>query len=115
MKEGPEFWSGWRDRLKALRNVPVVLKFVWEAGRAVVVFGLVARVVASVLPAALFWVTKLIIDYIVRVVNTHQVAGHRLWWLVAAEFALAVATGLLGRAIDYSDALLAGKYTHYIS
>ena len=53
MKESPEFWSGWRDRLAALRNVPVVLRFVWESGRAVVVFGLVARVLAALLPVAL--------------------------------------------------------------
>jgi ATP-binding cassette, subfamily B, bacterial len=115
MKESPEFWSGWRDRLSALRNVPVVLRFVWESGRAVVVFGLVSRVLASLLPVALFWVSKLIIDLIVRIVTTHQSAGPRLWWLVAGEFALALLMGLLGRAIDYSDALLAGKYMHYIS
>ena len=115
MKESPEFWSGWRDRLSALRNVPVVLRFVWESGRAVVVFGLVARVLAALLPVALFWVSKLIIDGIVRIVTTHQPAGPGLWWLVAGEFGLAVLTGLLGRAIDYSDALLAGKYMHYIS
>ena len=115
MNEAPQFWSGWRDRLSALRNVPVVLRFVWESGRAVVVFGVLARVLASLMPVALFWVSKLIIDAIVRIVTTHQPAGHRLWWLVAVEFALAVGIALLGRAIDYSDALLAGKYMHYIS
>jgi ATP-binding cassette, subfamily B, bacterial len=115
MKESPEFWSGWRDRLSALRNVPVVLRFVWESGRAVVVFGLASRVLAALLPVALFWVSKLIIDAIVRIVTTHQPAGPKLWWLVAGEFALALLIGLLGRAIDYSDALLAGKYMHYIS
>lgn len=115
MKEEPEFWSGWRDRLAALRNVPVVLRFVWESGRAVVVFGVLSRVLASLLPVALFWVSKLIIDTIVRLVTTHQPVGDRLWWLVACEFAIAVLMGLLGRAIDYSDALLAGKYMHYIS
>ncbi|MGC2446291.1 MAG: ABC transporter ATP-binding protein [Candidatus Sulfotelmatobacter sp.] len=115
MKEQSEFWSGWRDRLTALRNVPAVLRFVWESGRSVVILGLVARVIASLLPPALFWVSKLIIDAIFRIVTTHQPIGHNLWWLVAAEFALAVSTGLVGRLIDYSDALLAGKYTNHIS
>lgn len=115
MKTEPEFWKSWRERLSALRNVPTVLRFVWESGRSVVVFGIVSRVLASLLPVALFWVSKLIIDTIVRLVTTHQAVGHRLWWLVAVEFALAVTIGLLGRAIDYSDALLAGKYMHYIS
>ena len=110
-----EFFGGWRERLAALRNVPAVLRFVWESGRVVVVFGLIARVIASLIPPALFWVSKLIIDTIYRVLTTHQPAGTRLWWLVGIEFAIAVAAGVLGRAIDYLDALLAGKYTHHIS
>jgi len=107
--------TGWRDRVAALRNVPTVLHFVWESGRAVVIFGLVARIIASLLPPALFWVSKLIIDTIYRILTTHQPVGHRLWWLVAGEFALAVATGLVGRLIDYSDTLLAGRYMNHIS
>src|SRR5215469_7846903 len=115
MNERPQFWSGWRDRLSALRNVPTVLRFVWESGRAVVVLGLIARIVAAVLPPALFWVSKLIIDAIFRIITTHQPISARLWWLVAAEFGLAVCTGLVGRLIDYLDTLLAGKYMNYIS
>jgi ATP-binding cassette, subfamily B, bacterial len=115
MKEAPEFWSGWRDRLSALRNVPTVLHYVWESGRAVVISGLLARIVASLLPVALFWVSKLIIDTINQIVTNHQPITHYLWWLVAAEFTLALAQSLVGRGIDYTDALLAGKYMNYIS
>jgi ATP-binding cassette subfamily B protein len=111
----PEFSHGWRERLSALRNVPAVLGFVWESGRTVVVLGLISRVVASLLPPALFWVSKLIIDTIYRILTTHQSTGARLWWLVAAEFGIAVTAGVLNRVIDYLDALLAGKYTHYVS
>ena len=39
----------------------------------------------------------------------------RLWWLVASEFGLAVLGGILARAIDYSDSLLADKYTRHVS
>src|SRR2546423_12983147 len=115
MKEAPQFWTGWRDRLSALRNVPTVLHYVWESGRAVVILGLLARIVVSLLPPALFWVSKLIIDAIFRIVTTHQPITNYLWWLVAAEFALALMQGLVGRVIDYTDALLAGKYMNYIS
>ena len=104
-----------RATVSVLRNVPAVLRFVWESGRAVVVLGLVARVVAALLPPALFWVSKLIIDTIYRILTTHQPAGPRLWWLVAAEFGIAVTIGVLGRAIDYLDTLLAGRYMHHIS
>ena len=115
MSGEPEFRGGWRERFSALRNVPAVLRFVWESGRLVVVFGLISRIIASLLPLALFWVSKLIIDTIYGILTRHQTLGTRLWWLVAAEFALAVAVGVLGRVIDYLDALLAGKYTHHVS
>jgi len=115
MTGGPDFRGGWRERFAALRNVPAVLRFVWESGRTVVVLGLISRVIASLVPPALFWVTKLIIDTIYRLVTTHQPAGARLWWLVAAEFGIAVTAGVLNRIIDYLDALLAGKYTHHVS
>jgi ATP-binding cassette subfamily B protein len=81
----------------------------------VVVLGLISRVIASLVPPALFWVSKLIIDTIYRILTTHQPAGARLWWLVATEFAIAVAAGVLNRLIDYLDALLAGKYMHHVS
>ncbi len=115
MSTKPDSWNGWRERVAALRQVPTVLGFVWESGRAVVVLGVAARVVAALLPPALFWVSKLIVDNIYGILTTHQPLGSRLWWLVALEFALAIVAGLIGRLIDYSDALLAGKYTHYIS
>src|SRR5579863_3231485 len=110
-----EFWGSWRERFSALRNVPTVLRFVWESGRAVVLLGLMSRVAASLLPLALFWVSKLIIDTIYQILTNHQSAGPRLWWLVGGEFAIAVMMGMLARGIDYLDALLAGKYMHYIS
>jgi ATP-binding cassette subfamily B protein len=115
MAEQESFWAGWRERLSALRNVPAVLKIVWDSGPAVVIFGLVSRLFSSILPVVLLWITKLIIDGIVHAVSTHQPVSGRFWWLVAAEFGLAVLTSILLRAIDYSDSLLADKYTRHVS
>lgn len=110
-----EFKGGWRERVAALRNLPIVLRIVWESGRLVVVLGLIFRVIASLVPLALFWVSKLIIDTIYGVLTRHEAVGSRLWWLVAAEFVLAVSLSALSRLIDYLDALLAGKYTRHVS
>jgi ATP-binding cassette subfamily B protein len=99
----------------ALRNVPATLRIVWDSGRLVVGAGLVCRVVASVLPLALLWVTKLIIDNIVHAANTHTGVSTRFWWLVALEFALALANTVLARLIDFLDSLLAENYTRYVS
>jgi ATP-binding cassette, subfamily B, bacterial len=115
MAERQTFWTGWQERVVALRNVPAVLKIVWDAGPSVVVFGLVSRVVASLLPIALLWITKLIIDGIVHATSTHTAVPRSFWWLVAAEFSLAVVTSVFARAIDYSDSLLADKYTRHVA
>ena len=115
MAERESFWAGWRERLSALRNVPAVLKIVWDSGPAVVVVGLVSRLLSSLLPVLLLWITKLIIDGIVHAVSTHQPVQPGLWWLVAAEFLLAILTSALARIIDYSDSLLADKYTRHVS
>jgi len=111
----PNLKGAWGERFAALRNVPAVLHLVWESGRLVVTLGLVFRLVLALLPIALLWVTKLIIDIIVRAVSTHQPATNHLWWLVAAEFGLAVFNSMLSRIIDYLDALLADKYTRHVS
>jgi len=108
-------WNGWRERISALRNVPLVLRIVWESGRTVVVLGIALRLIAAVLPLGLLWITKLIIDGIVHAVTTHQAVAVRLWWLVAAEFSLAVFGSVLSRGIDFLDALLADKYTLHVS
>jgi ATP-binding cassette, subfamily B, bacterial len=109
------YWKGWQERISALRNVPAVLKIMWESGPGVVIFGLVSRIFSSLLPVALLWITKLIIDNIVHAVSAHQPVRPILWWLVVAEFALAVLNSILIRTIDYSDSLLADKYTRYVS
>src|ERR1700756_5334193 len=115
MAERENFWSGWRERLSALRQVPPVLAIVWRSGPVVVALGLVFRLLASLLPIALLWIAKLIIDRIVHAVANHQAVQPGFWWLVAAEFGLAVCGSILGRTIDYLDALLADKYPRHVS
>jgi ATP-binding cassette subfamily B protein len=48
-------------------------------------------------------------------IDTPGGADAGFWWLVAAEFSLAVLTSILIRAIDYSDSLLTDKYTRHAS
>jgi ATP-binding cassette, subfamily B, bacterial len=109
------FTKAWQERLSALKNVPAVLRILWESGRTVVVLGVVLRFIISFLPIALLWVTKLIIDTIVHSVTTHQAVPTRLWWLVVVEFSLALFSSVVSRTIDYLDALLADKYTRHVS
>ena len=107
--------SAWHERMSALRNLPPVLKIVWESGPAVVGLGVFFRVLVAVQPLAILYISKLIIDGIVSIVSKHQPVPHRLWWLVAAEFALAVLGNVFTRIVDFTDQLLADKYTRHVS
>ncbi len=107
--------SAWQERLSAMRNLPPVLKIVWDSGPLVVVLGFVFRLLMALQPVGLLYVSKLIIDVIVQVVTKHQPIPTKLWWLVVAEFILAVAGNILTRTIDYTDSLLADKYTRHVS
>ncbi len=98
-----------------MRNLPPVLKIVWDSGPVVVVLGLVFRLIAAVLPIGLLYVSKLIIDTIVYVITKHHPIPHKLWWLVVAEFLIAVMTSVVARVISFLDQLLADKYTRHVS
>ncbi len=98
-----------------MRNLPPVLKIVWDSGPVVVVLGLVFRLIAAVLPIGLLYVSKLIIDTIVYVITKHHAIPHKLWWLVVAEFLIAVMTSVVARVISFLDQLLADKYTRHVS
>jgi ATP-binding cassette subfamily B protein len=113
--EKENFWKAWDERLAALRQVPPVLRIVWRSGPTVVAFGILIRIITSLLPIGLLAVSKLIIDNIVSVVAHHQPVPRGFWWLVGAEFGLAVSGSVLTRLVDYLDSLLADKYTRHVS
>ncbi len=104
----------WHERVRALRNMPPVLRILWDSGPAVVTWGLILRVLVAVLP---FGIAK-VAQYIVTDIANHlhgAVLPPRFWYLVGAEVTLNVMFGLLMRAIDYSDSLVANRYTHHVS
>ncbi len=115
MSESPQtFWGSWQERVRALRNIPPLLGIVWNAGRAVVGGGMLCRILAALVPISMLAVSRRIFDAI----QAHF-AGRPLppnfWYLVAAEFGLAALGSILGRTIGYFDALLADRFTRYVS
>src|SRR5438270_213161 len=106
--------NAWSDRLRALSNVPPVLHFVWESGPAVVFWNITIRILVAFLPMGIGIIAKYIIDGVNRI-SHHQPLPGNFWYLVAAEMALAITTGILSRSVDYFDNLLADRYTHHVS
>lgn len=106
--------SPWLERLRALRNVPPVLHILWESGPWVVTWGLILRVFVAVLPFGIAKVAQYIVNGIANVLNGQKLPEN-FWVLVATEVGLNVALGLLMRVIDYTDSLLANRYTEHVS
>lgn len=109
------FKSAWRSRLEALRNLPPVLRIVWECGPAVVVWSILLRVVVAVAPVALLAVSRWIVDAIVQKLTHPTPLPHIFWWMVGLEFAIAVLSSILSRGISYCDGLLGDLYSHHVS
>jgi ATP-binding cassette subfamily B protein len=95
--------------------MPPVLGILWDSGPSVVTWGLVLRVVIAVLPFAIAKVAALIIQDIAGRVMSRAALPGNFWLLVGTEVGLNVLLGLMTRAIDYSDSLLANRYTQYVS
>jgi ATP-binding cassette, subfamily B, bacterial len=106
--------GAWSDRVAALKNIPPVLHFVWESGPAVVFWNIAIRIVLAFLPVGIGVIGGKIIDGVNRI-RFHQALPSYFWYLVGAELALAVAIGILSRAVDFLDNLLADRYTHHVS
>ncbi len=106
--------SAWADRVRALKNIPPVLHFVWESGPAVVSWNIAIRVLVAFLPVGIAVIGGYIIDGVKQTLFQKPLPGY-FWWVVAAEAALAVMIGVLSRAVDYFDSLLADRYMYHVS
>ncbi len=105
-----------RERAAALRNIPPVLKLLWDSGPLTVAGELLARVLTALVPVATFWVAKIIIDIVVaRVKNPSAPFPRAIWMWLAVEFALACSGLILGRLIGYFDGRIADNFSAEVS
>ncbi len=115
-----------RERLGALRNLPPLFRLVWQTSPGLTLANVGLRLVRSLLPVAMLYVGKLTIDEVVRLAGAGLSPGTvgDLWEsgalsllvrLLLAEFALAVVSDALGRAVSLVDALLGDLFTNATS
>ena len=117
MREKDNFWKSWRDRLTALRNVPPVLKIVWESGPGVVTFGIISRLFAGSCYRSRSFGSPVESSTSSKMwckLTMPCRCAYGGWWGLSLR--LPIGSGIiLGRAIDYSDSLLADAYTRHVS
>src|ERR1700729_122093 len=106
--------SAWGDRVRALRNLPPLLRILWDSGPLVVTWGVVLRIIVAFAPLGIAAVAAWIVNGVQGRMMGQELRPY-FWWMVALEVILAVTMAGLLRVIDYLDTVLADRYTHYVS
>jgi ATP-binding cassette subfamily B protein len=96
----------WRERLQALRHLPRLLRLVWETEPRYVVGILVLRIARALVPLAVLWVGKLIVDEVVHGVAVVSAGGPIPWVRLAELLLLELGIALVGEGLARISALL---------
>jgi ATP-binding cassette, subfamily B, bacterial len=96
----------WRERLQALKHLPKLLRMVWETNPGYVVGILVLRIARSVVPLAVLWIGKLIVDEVVHSINVAQAGGEVDWSRLAMLVGIELGIALVGEGLSRVSALL---------
>jgi ATP-binding cassette subfamily B protein len=105
----------WRERLRAVRYLPPLLRMVWGTHRGYAVTMLALRLVRAFVPLATLWVGKLIIDPVIALRGSPAPDWVTLWELVALELGIVVAGELLTRASQLVESLLGDLFSNRVS
>ena len=108
-----------REQLSALRHVPPLIRLVFQTHRGYTVAILLLRAIRSLVPVAVLWVGKLIIDAVVAGVATVRAGGLPDWWhlvlLVGLELGIAVVGEALARLSALLESLLGDLFANRLS
>jgi ATP-binding cassette subfamily B protein len=105
-----------KQRLSALNNLPAFFKLAWQSSPSKTSLSFILRILRSVMPVALLYVGKLIVDQVVLLNRSPTGQSHTyLWELVGIEFGLAILTDGLNRLINLVDSLLGDLFSNYTS
>ena len=88
----------WRARLASLRNIRPLLRMVWKTSPPLVMASTVFRLLRALLPLAMPWVSKVIIDGVVAWITRRSGILAGIWKLVALKLAptlTSLSTGLI--------------------
>ena len=96
----------WRERLQALRHLPRLLRMVWQTEPRYVVGILLLRIARALVPLAVLWIGKLIVDEVVRAVAVVSAGGAIPWTRLGELLVLELAIALVGEGLTRVSALL---------
>ncbi len=110
-----------RERFGALRNLPPFLRLIWQTSRSLTIANAALRLLRAVLPVAMLFLGKLIIDEVITLAAAADTptwaSGRldRLVTLIGLEFGVAVLHDVIGRVVSLVDSLLSERFTNTTS
>lgn len=107
--------QSFKSQFTALQHLPRLFRMIWETSKWMTIGNVVLRLVKSVIPLAMLYVGKEIIDQVVLLTQNEVVDTQYLWWMVGLEFGLAIVSEILNRGIILLGSLLGDLFANQTS
>lgn len=101
-----------RDSFRGWHSIPRFFREIYRDGPGLFALNIAGRLFKGFSPVVLLWIGKLILDEIVRLLQTGSDDLGQLWTYVGAELGVALLTDLLGRGVNLTDGLLGDLYSN---
>ena len=109
----------WSERLAALKHVPPLVRLVFQTHRGYTAAILALRAIRSLIPVAVLWIGKLIIDGVIAGMAAGRAGRTPDWWhlaiLVGLELGIAVVGEALARLSSLLESLLGDLFANRLS
>src|SRR5258705_48350 len=89
----------WGQRLAALKHVPPLVRLVFQTHRGYTVAIMALRAVRSLIPVAVLWIGKLIIDAVIAAGAAARAGGKPNWWHLAGLVGLELGIAVVGEGL----------------
>lgn len=101
-----------KSNFSSLKFVPRFLGKVYRTHPWLFIANVILRLLKSLIPIALLWVGKEIIDEVIFQVDLDTKDLNRLYWLIGIELFLAIISDIFNRLIGLTDGLLGDLYSN---
>ena len=103
------------EQFSALKNLPKFFKLIWKTNKTLTVANIFLRLISSAIPLSMLYIGKLIIDEVLRLLETGENDMSFLWTVIALELGLALFSDILSRSITLVDSLLGDLFSNNTS
>lgn len=101
-----------KGNFASLKFIPRFLGKVYRTQPGLFIANVFLRLLKSLIPIALLWVGKEIIDEVILQIDVEPKDLYRLYWLIGIELVLAIISDVFNRLIGLTDGLLGDLYAN---